>query len=35
MSEWISVKDRVPANRAKVLICTRSKNGVRNIDIGH
>ena len=34
-SEWISVKDRVPANRAKVLICTRSKNGVRNIDIGY
>lgn len=32
---WIGVNDRLPECEAEVLICTRSKNGSRNIDKGY
>lgn len=32
---WISVKDRIPNDQEEVLVCTRSKNGCRNIDKGY
>lgn len=35
MSKWISVRDRVPEDQDEVLVCTRSKNGARNIDKGY
>lgn len=31
---WISVKDELPPDQEEVLVCTLSKNGVRNIDKG-
>ena len=33
--EWISVDDRLPVDQEEVLVCTRSKNGIRNIDKGY
>ena len=33
--EWISLKDRLPEDQEEVLVCTRSKNGIRNIDMGY
>lgn len=33
--QWISIKDRLPEDQEEVLVCTRSKNGVRNIDKGY
>ena len=35
MNEWISVRDRLPEDQVEVLVATRSKNGVRNIDKGY
>ena len=35
ISEWISVRDRLPEDQVEVLVATRSKNGVRNIDKGY
>lgn len=32
---WISVRDRLPEDQVEVLVATRSKNGVRNIDKGY
>lgn len=32
---WVSAKDRLPAIGRDVLVCTRSKNGSRNIDKGY
>lgn len=33
--DWISVRDRLPEDQVEVLVATRSKNGVRNIDKGY
>lgn len=33
--EWISIHDKLPEDQEEVLVCTRSKNGVRNIDKGY
>ena len=35
VQEWNSVKDRLPEDQEEVLVCTRSKNGIRNIDKGY
>lgn len=32
---WISVRDRLPEDQVEVLVATRSKNGVPNIDKGY
>lgn len=32
---WISVRENVPEDQEEVLVCTRSKNGCRNIDKGY
>lgn len=32
---WISVRDALPDDQEEVLVCTQSKNGVRNIDKGY
>lgn len=32
---WVSVKTKLPKNDSEVLICTRNKNGSRNIDKGY
>ena len=33
--DWISVRDRLPEDQEEVLVCTLSKNGMRNIDKGY
>ena len=33
--EWISVHDKLPEDQEEVLVCAKSKNGVRNIDKGY
>ena len=33
--QWISVSDRLPELGKEVLICTKAKNGSRNIDKGY
>lgn len=33
--KWISVDDRLPKDEQEVLVCTKSKNGMRNIDKGY
>lgn len=33
--EWIDAGVELPANGAEVLVCTRSKNGSRNVDKGY
>ena len=35
LMNWISVRDRLPEDQVEVLVATRSKNGVRNIDKGY
>ena len=35
VQEWISVDDELPADKEEVLVCTRSKDGLRNIDKGY
>ena len=35
VQEWISVADKIPPDQEEVLVCTRSKNGIRNIDKGY
>lgn len=33
--QWIPVTERLPANEEYVLVCTRSRNGSRNVDKGY
>ena len=33
--EWISVADKIPPDQEEVLVLTKSKNGVRNVDKGY
>ena len=35
VQEWVSVDDRLPEDQEEVLVCTHSKNGIRNIDKGY
>ena len=35
VQEWVSVEDELPEDQEEVLVCTRSKNGIRNIDKGY
>lgn len=35
MSEWCDARAEIPVDQEEVLVCTRSKNGVRNIDKGY
>ena len=35
VKEWIPVNDGTPEDENAVLICTKSKNGVKNIDKGY
>lgn len=32
---WIPVRERIPPDQEEVLLLTRSKNGVRNVDKGY
>ena len=32
---WFSVKEKIPEETVEVLVVTRSKNGVRNVDKGY
>lgn len=34
-AEWISAEEKLPPEGEEVLVCTKSKNGVRNIDKGY
>lgn len=33
--KWINAREKQPEDQQEVLVCTRSKNGVRNIDKGY
>jgi hypothetical protein len=33
--QWVDVQDELPDDQEEVLVCTLSKNGVRNIDKGY
>lgn len=33
--EWIPVTEKIPPDQEEVLVLTRSKNGVRNVDKGY
>lgn len=35
MNEWHDARLSIPEDQEEVLVCTRSKNGVRNIDKGY
>ena len=35
LNGWISVKDRLPEDQVEVLVLTRSKKGMRNVDKGY
>ena len=35
VQEWILVEDELPEDQEEVLVCTRSKKGIRNIDKGY
>lgn len=35
MSKWINARKQLPNDQEEVLVCTRSKNGMKNIDKGY
>ena len=35
MSNWISVKDGLPEENVRVIVCAQTKKGVRNINIAY
>lgn len=35
MNNWISVKDRLPEENVRVIVCAQTKKGVRNINIAY
>lgn len=35
MSKWIDARKQLPNDQEEVLVCTRSKNGIKNIDKGY
>lgn len=35
MNEWHDARLSIPEDQEEVLVCTRSKNGVRNVDKGY
>lgn len=35
MNEWHDARSEMPEDQEEVLVCTMSKNGVRNIDKGY
>ena len=35
MTEWRNARTETPDDQVEVLVCTRSKNGTRNIDKGY
>lgn len=35
MNKWIDARKQLPNDQEEVLVCTRSKNGMKNIDKGY